>query len=113
MPTSPRPSGITLQRSARVLIIDWNDGHVSRYHFDGLRAVCPCVECRGGHANMGGPVDFGPLLAPDAGQQTLEDVQIVGNYALQPLWAGGHSTGIYTWAYLRGLCPCDECTRGG
>jgi len=35
----------------------------------------------------------------------------VGNYALQPEWSDGHHTGIYTWAYLRGLCPCAECRK--
>ncbi len=33
----------------------------------------------------------------------------VGNYALSLIWSDGHSTGIYTWEYLRDLCPCPEC----
>ncbi len=33
----------------------------------------------------------------------------VGNYGLQPEWTDGHQTGLYTWAYLRELCPCPEC----
>ena len=33
----------------------------------------------------------------------------VGNYAIQPEWKDGHHTGLYTWPYLRGLCPCAEC----
>jgi DUF971 family protein len=36
----------------------------------------------------------------------LERVETVGNYALQPVWKDGHSYGIYSWDYLRELCPC-------
>jgi DUF971 family protein len=27
----------------------------------------------------------------------------VGGYALQPFWADGHQTGLYSWKYLRAL----------
>jgi DUF971 family protein len=36
---------------------------------------------------------------------------MVGNYALQPSWDDGHSTGIYTWEYLRYLCPAEETSN--
>lgn len=29
----------------------------------------------------------------------------VGQYAIQPVWDDGHSTGIYSWEYLFHLCP--------
>jgi DUF971 family protein len=35
-------------------------------------------------------------------------VAAVGNYAIQPTWSDGHSTGIYSWETLRrasGLAP--------
>jgi len=28
---------------------------------------------------------------------------MVGNYAICPVWASGHDTGIYTFDYLRSL----------
>lgn len=96
-----RPSAITVNRNDRQLIIKWQDGVTSVYPFDGLRAACPCVTCKGGHANMGGPPD--PCLvrdAPDTGLQ-LQDVQQVGGYALQFQWSDSHNTGIYTWETLR------------
>lgn len=104
-----RPTGITADRKKRELLITWNDGHESRYRFAGLRAVCPCVECKGGHANMGGPPD--PQLVRDAAPSdiNLERVEQVGGYALQFFWSDGHSTGIYTWEMLRAACPCPEC----
>jgi len=27
----------------------------------------------------------------------------VGHYAIMPVWYDGHSTGMYTYVYLRGL----------
>jgi DUF971 family protein len=35
----------------------------------------------------------------------------VGNYAVQISFSDGHSTGIFSYDYLRTLCPCEECGR--
>jgi DUF971 family protein len=42
---------------------------------------------------------------------SLERVNVgpVGNYALQFEWSDGHNTGIYSFEYLRKLCPCSQC----
>ena len=34
----------------------------------------------------------------------------VGRYALQFNWEDGHTSGIYSWDYLRRSCQCRECT---
>jgi DUF971 family protein len=34
----------------------------------------------------------------------------VGRYAIQFNWLDGHSSGIYSWEYLRRVCRCQECT---
>jgi DUF971 family protein len=33
----------------------------------------------------------------------LVGLDLVGGYALQPRWSDGHSTGIYSFTYLRRL----------
>lgn len=106
---SNRPTRITADRRQRLLIIEWDDGHVSRYPFDGLRAICPCVACRGGHAHMGRPPDPRQVRDEPASDLTLERLPAVGSYALQPIWSDGHATGIYSWELLRMACPCEEC----
>lgn len=104
-----KPKSIQISKSRRVLVVTWDDGHKSEYGWDGLRLACPCAECKGGHENMGAPPD--PNVFNLVPMQTYELIgaDVVGNYALQPLWADGHKYGIYTWAFLRGLCPCEEC----
>lgn len=99
-----RPTNITADRQKRVVTISWNDGATCDYSFAGLRAICPCVECRGGHANMGAPADKALLRTAENPALNLESVNPVGSYALQFVWNDGHATGIYTWAYLREAC---------
>ena len=105
-----RPKNVSASRSQGVLTIEWEDGHHSEYPLAGLRAACPCAECRGGHAGMGksGSPDMLEIPLVPSGSTELEHMEGVGNYALQLVWKDGHSHGIYTWEYLRELCPCGE-----
>jgi len=108
-----RPLNVTADRQQRELIISWADGHESRYPFAGLRAVCPCVECKGGHANMGGPPDPRVVRDTPLGDINIVNIQAAGSYALQFEWSDGHWTGIYTWEMLRQACPCESCLASG
>ena len=105
-----KPSRIAVSRSRGLLLVDWEDGHHSEYPLAGLRAACPCAECRGGHAGMGAPGSPDMLEIPLRPAQSAElvSLEMVGNYALQPLWKDGHGYGIFSWSYLRALCPCGE-----
>ena len=47
---------------------------------------------------------FKPKLAARA-------AHAVGNYALQIDFNDGHTTGIYSFDYLRTICPCEDCAR--
>ncbi len=106
-----KPAGITANRQTRQLSITWSDGHESVYSFSLLRHACPCAECRGGHQYMSAEPD--PLVfqlpEEDLPATRLQNIEPVGTYALTPAWEDGHHFGIYTWAYLRSLCPCPQC----
>ncbi len=105
---STRPTGVTLDKNTGYLEISWDDGAVCRYPLSHLREACPCVMCRGGHANMGREHDPEDILKlTPARSYTVENLEMVGNYALLPIWDDGHDTGIFTWEYLRRLCPED------
>jgi len=107
---SVRPKSIEASRSRGELFIVWQDGHESRYPLAGLRAACPCAECRGGHEGMTAPVAPERLTerAVEGPAADLVSIEAVGNYAVLPVWADGHRFGIYSWEYLRRLCPCGE-----
>jgi DUF971 family protein len=99
-----RPTNVTADREQRMLIIAWSDGREGRYSFAGLRAVCPCVLCQGGHANMGRPAD--KLLLTESVNEALnlDAATPIGSYAIQFAWNDGHDSGIYTWDYLYEAC---------
>jgi DUF971 family protein len=100
------PKAITLNKNEGYLEITWDDGQVCQYPLPELREACPCVECRGGHQFMGREHDPDDILklTPKRSYK-ITDIQMVGNYAIQPVWDDDHHTGIYTWDYLKRLCP--------
>jgi DUF971 family protein len=101
------PTGIHADRAAGSLSIEWADGHRTTYDAVTLRWLCPCAYCRG-EAGMPGWLDSSPTLTAD--QTRIVDVQLVGSYAICPSWGDGHRTGYYSFALLRGRCPCDLCS---
>lgn len=100
------PLTITADVDERFLRIEWADGHQSVYDFEYLRWACPCATCRG---EMGRPGELDVIESLTPEQTELTDIVQVGRYAICPIWADGHSTGIYTYGYLRRICPCPEC----
>lgn len=88
--------------------ITWNDGHFSSYPSWYLRENCMCAVCVEEFTGKR-KVSHGSIPS------TIERVSVspVGNYALQFAWSDGHDTGIYTFDYLRKLCPCPQCLPGG
>jgi DUF971 family protein len=104
-----RPTNITLNKQTHELAIQWSDSHMSGYPLDGLREACPCALCRGGHEFMGPQYDPNLIELKPARSYEVKDMQLVGNYALQITWSDLHSSGIYTWDYLRRICPCPIC----
>ena len=106
-----KPKNINVDKTVGELVIAWSDGLTCRYPLAHLREACPCVECRGGHENMGRQNDPDDLLTLTPKRSyKIDDAQLVGNYALQFFWDDGHHTGIYTWEYLRRLCPTETPT---
>jgi len=50
-----------------------------------------------------------PIYKP-AGHK-LTGAEAVGRYALQFHFDDRHDSGIYTWTYLREICPCEACRK--
>ena len=91
----------TIQPIGTELAIAWSDGAESYLPLDLLRRACPCAAC-GGEPDVLGHV-VRPQVAYTPESFILKGVAVVGGYALQPAWADGHGTGLYTFPYLRRL----------
>jgi DUF971 family protein len=109
-----RPSEVTANRIVRIMTIIWSDAHRSDYPFSLLRHACPCAECQGGHDQMQSEPDPSVFSLPDEETRAtnLQNVESVGSYALTITWEDGHQFGIFSWNYLRKLCPCKICRQG-
>lgn len=102
------PRTVRLHGEGDEVVIEWADGHRSAFPYHYLRDRCPCATCLDSNPTEAA-VDPGPLPMFGSGPLKLQRAQLVGRYALQMYWSDGHSTGIYTFDYLRDLCPCAEC----
>jgi len=94
--------------------IDWNDGHHSSYTFAYLRDACPCALCDEERTKNGRKPGDPPKLAPGAlpmfkAAAKPTKTEAVGKYAIRFDWNDGHNLGMYSWEFLRDVCPCPEC----
>ncbi len=111
-PNEPRPVRIDLDRE-RGLEIDWDDGRRSFYPVAHLRRSSPSADARALRDEMA----RNPLTVLPAGRAsgplTALDAELVGNYAIRIRFSDGHSTGIYSWRYLRSIDPAAPAGTAG
>ena len=116
--TRRKPSSVKVHVSSGAGVdISWSDGHISHYDFAYLREQCPCAMCndeRHKKEDLAQRTRSGlnsaalPMFKP---KPRARAAHAVGNYALQIEFNDGHATGIYSFEYLRTICPCEACTR--
>ena len=81
------------------LLIQWSDESDSAITLTQLRDNCPCAGCIGEKDALGN-IYKGPSQKMSGQSYHLTGLKPVGYYGLQPFWADGHSTGIYTISLL-------------
>ena len=100
-----RPADI--QHIGQELAIKWEDGSESFIALEKLRRHCPCAGCKGELDIMGNLYKNPPRpLTPFAFQ--LRNFVPIGTYAIQPIWADGHETGIFSFDYLRQVADAPQ-----
>jgi DUF971 family protein len=103
--SEPRPRHLDLDR-ARGLTVEWSDGHRSFYPVALLRRLSPSAEQRELRAEMKrNPLTVLPAGAGSAEALRAEDAELIGHYAIRITFSDGHSTGIYSWPYMREIDP--------
>ncbi|MEY4651994.1 MAG: hypothetical protein RI884_575 [Pseudomonadota bacterium] len=92
-PDTPTPVALTVHGQSRTLEISYSDGANFRIAFELMRVYSPSAEVQG----------HGPgqeVLQTGKREVTLEALDPVGNYAVQPRFSDGHDSGIFSWDYL-------------
>jgi DUF971 family protein len=90
---TPTPVDITVHSASRVLEIEFSDGQTFRLPFELMRVYSPSAEVQG----------HGPgqeVLQTGKREVSILELEAVGNYAVQPSFSDGHSSGIFSWDYL-------------
>lgn len=90
---TPQPTEITVHQQSRTLEVGFSDGRQFRIPFELMRVYSPSAEVQG----------HGPgqeVLQTGKREVDVVALEPVGNYAVQPTFSDGHSSGIFSWDYL-------------
>jgi DUF971 family protein len=98
---------VDLQPIGEELAIKWDDGSESFIPLQKLRRCCPCAGCKGEMDIMGNVYKNPPKpLSSQAFQ--LVRLETVGGYAIRPIWADGHATGLFSFDYLKRVADMPQ-----
>ena len=105
-PVDDHPQHLDVDK-AQGLTVQWADGTSSFFSIEYLRAMSPSAEARMLREEMAkNPLTVLPAsMGNREGPLTAVSAELVGNYAIRFEFSDGHSTGIYSWAYLREIEP--------
>lgn len=112
------PVGLEKDEQARELIIQWSDQMQQRIKYRTLRDRCPCAHCidkrtkedsnepiqKDGTLNILSPAELQPL--------DIASMKPIGNYAYGIQFTDGHSSGIFSFGFLRSLTS-ESSTEAG
>lgn len=92
-PSTPLPTEIALDQSARELRLVYPDGENFTLPCEYLRVFSPSAQVRG----------HGPgqeVLQTGKRQVNIVAIEPVGHYAVRLVFSDGHDSGLYSWDYL-------------
>ena len=92
----PWPTELRLHKDRRTLTVVFDNGERFDLPAEYLRVKSPSAEVQGHSPDQRKTVSGKRDVA-------ILELQTVGNYAVRPLFDDTHSTGIYSWDYLRRL----------
>ncbi len=95
-----------LQQIGDELAIKWDDGSESFVKLEAMRRACPCAGCMG-ETDVMGNLYKGPEKTLTPASFRLLRLASVGGYALQPFWGDGHSSGLFSFDYLKRIADAQ------
>ena len=99
------PVRLNLKKDEK-LEIEWQDGRTCVYSISYLRSMCPCAQCKVAREEQQQRKSRLNVLPGNYSQPlSALSAELVGNYAIRIDWSDQHGSGIYSFAYLREICP--------
>jgi DUF971 family protein len=92
----PWPVEIRLGKDRKTLTVRFDDGVDVALPAEYLRVLSPSAEVQGHSAEQ-------RVTVPGKIDVAVTAIDPVGNYAVRLTFSDGHSTGIFSWPYLRRL----------
>jgi DUF971 family protein len=97
------PVKLDLKRDEKLEVL-WQDGVRSVFPLTTLRSLCPCATCKEVREEQSQNKSRLKILPGNYSQSiTVVKAEMVGNYALRIEWSDEHSSGIYSFQYLRSI----------
>ena len=86
------------------LALKWEGGNEQFIELEKLRKACPCAPCAG-EIDVLGQMHKGPDAVLNEASFQVNQLQLIGGYAVQVFWKDGHSTGLYSFDLLQQMRP--------
>ncbi|MFD2260915.1 DUF971 domain-containing protein [Chelativorans composti] len=90
------PSELRVSRERNVLTVAFPGEEPVGLSAEMLRVLSPSAEVQGHSPEQ-------RVLVTGKENVTITNIEPIGNYAIRIVFSDGHSTGLYTWAYLEEL----------
>jgi DUF971 family protein len=87
------PVEIRLEKSRRILVVEFDDDQVFELSCEYLRTHSPSAEVRGHGLSE-------PKLMTGKENVNIERIEPIGSYAIALHFDDGHNTGLYSWPFL-------------
>lgn len=94
--SEPWPTELRVNDLGQSLLISFDSGESFKISAELLRVESPSAEVRG-HGPGQEQLVYGKRLI------SISKIEPIGTYAARIIFSDGHSTGLYTWAYLAKL----------
>lgn len=88
-----QPINIVLHAASRQMEISFDDGENYFIPFELMRVYSPSAEVKGHGEGQ-------EILQTGKRHVSIDKIEAVGYYAIQPFFSDGHHSGIFTWEYL-------------
>ena len=94
------PESVVLVRDRSRLRLLWPNGDKSEIEAGRLRRACRCAGCTRARIDGAFPGSFDGL--------SIKTIGVIGDYAINIVFADGHARGIFPWEFLRSLALQDD-----